>query len=159
MVIDIVNYTQEQLAALSAEKVLEIREAQLKKNKLYAELQKTLKTVKQELIDKGAYSSNIYAKIEARLTVEYEKQVEIVREALIFFLHYVADEPTVSYPDVPYEVDYSLSAQDRVRVVKAYYETTYTNEYERYRAFKQDKFVRAYVGEFYGPLHDYFYAE
>ena len=159
MTIDIINYTGEQLAALSAEKVLEIREAQLKKNKLESDLAERLVKEKQSLIDKGAYPSDVWSRIQAQLQAEYEKQVEILRESLVFFLHYVADEPTVSYPDVPYEVDYSLSVQDRVRVVKAYYETTYTNEYERYRAFKQDKFVRAYVGEFYGPLHDYFYAE
>ena len=159
MVIDIINYTEEQLAVLSAEKVLEIREAQLKKNKLYAELQEKLKAGKQDLIDKGVYPSNVWARIEAKLTSEYERQVEILREALVFFLHYVADNAPAAYPDIPYKVDYSLSVEARMLIVKEYYETTYENALERYRAFKQDNFAKAYVGELYGPLHDYFYTE
>ena len=50
MTIDIINYTDAQLAALSAEKVLEIRESQLKKNRLEMELQERLIKKKQDLI-------------------------------------------------------------------------------------------------------------
>ena len=42
-------------------------------------------------------------------------------------------------------------------IVKEYYETTYTDEYERYAAFKKDEFAKVYIGELYAPLHDYFY--
>ena len=158
MVIDIISYTEEQLAVLSAEKVLEIRETQLKKNKLDEELQEALRKGKQELIDKGVYPSNVWTRIEAKLTAEYERQVEILRDALMFYLHYVSDNAPIVTPDVPYKVDYSLSEDERMQIVKEYYETTYQDDFERYRAFKDDDFVKVYIGELYAPLHDYFYA-
>ena len=159
MTIDIINYTEEQLAALSAEKILEIRESQLKKNKLETELNERLAKEKQNLVERGAYPSDIFEKIEAKLRSEYDLQVEILREALVFFLHYVADDAPSVYPDAPYTVDYSLSEEERLFIVKEYYETTYEDAYERYVAFKKDDFAKVYIGELYAPLHDYFYVE
>lgn len=159
MTIDIINYTDAQLAALSAEKVLEIRESQLKKNRLEMELQERLIKKKQDLINRGMYPSDIWDKIVAKWTAEYEQQVEILREALVFFLHYVADDAPVINPSAPYEVDYSLSEADRMRIVKEYYETTYPNAGERFLAFKKDDFVKVYIGELYAPLYDYFYVD
>ena len=158
MTIDIINYTGEQLAALSAEKVLEIREAQLKKNKLQSDLAERLVKEKQSLIDKGAYPSDVWSRIQAQLQAEYEKQVEILRESLVFFLHYVADDAPVVYPDAPYKVDYSLSVEARMFIVRDYYEEHYDDPYERYQAFKKDDFAKVYIGELYAPLHDYFYV-
>ena len=157
MTIDIINYTEEQLAALSAEKLLEIRETQLKKDKLYAQLQENLAKEKRKLIDRGAYPSDVWSKMQAEQTAEYEKQVEILRDSLIFFLHYVADDAPMVYPDAPYTVDYSLSEEERMLIVKAYYEGAYTDELARFKAFKQDEFAKVYLGELYSPLHDYFY--
>ena len=157
MTIDIINYTEEQLAALSAEKLLEIRETQLKKDKLYAQLQENLAKEKRKLIDRGAYPSDVWSKMQAERTAEYEKQVEILRDSLIFFLHYVADDAPMVYPDAPYTVDYSLSEEERMLIVKAYYEGAYTDELARFKAFKQDEFAKVYLGELYSPLHDYFY--
>ena len=159
MIIDIINYTEAQLAALSAEKVLEIRETQLKKNRLEKELQERLIKEKQNLINRGIYPSNIWDKLVAKWTAEYEEQVEILRESLIFFLHYAADAAPIVTPSAPYEVDYSLSEGDRMLIVKAYYETTYADARERFIAFKKDDFVKVYIGELYAPLYDYFYVE
>jgi hypothetical protein len=63
----------------------------------------------------------------------------------------------VVYPSAPYKVDYSLSEGERLLIVKAYYEDTYADEYERFAAFKKDEFAKVYLGELYAPLHDYFY--
>ena len=159
MTIDIINYTDAQLAALSAEKVLEIRETQLKKNRLEMELHERLLKEKQDLINRGTYPSDLWDKIVAKWTSEYEREVEILRESLVFFLHYVADDAPVVNPSAPYLVDYSLSEADRMHVVKEYYETTYTDARERFIAFKKDDFVKAYIGELYAPLYDYFYVD
>ena len=77
----------------------------------------------------------------------------------MFFLHYVADDAPIAYPNVPYKVDYALSEEERMFIVNEYYETTYLDEYERYAAFKKDDFVKVYIGELYLPLHDYFYRD
>lgn len=160
MTIDIINYTEEQFAALSTKKIEEIRSAQLKKNKLTADLESRLKKEKQALIDKGTYPSDVWEKIEAKLRAAYEGEVQILREGLLFFLHYVAEdeEKGTTVNGVPYKVDYSLSEEERMLIVKEYYETTYTDPIERYAAFKADTFVKVYIGELYLPLHDYFYA-
>lgn len=160
MTIDIINYTEEQFAALSTEKIEEIRNAQLKKNKLTAALEARLKKEKQALIDKGAYPSDVWKKIENKLRAAYASDVQILREGLLFFLHYVAEDGNKGEAgsSVPYTVDYSLSEEDRMLIVKAYYEDTYDDPLERYKAFKADTFVKSYIGELYLPLHDYFYA-
>ena len=160
MTIDIIHYTEEQFAALSAEKIEEIRSAQLKKNKLTAALEENLKRERQNLIDRGAYPSDVWGKIEAKLQEEYDNDVQILREGLLFFLHYVAEDADKggSVNGVPYRVDYSLSEEERMFIVKEYYESTYSDPVERYMAFKEDTFVKVYIGELYLPLHDYFYA-
>ncbi len=161
MTIDIINYTEEQFAALSTEKIEEIRNAQLKKNKLTATLEERLREEKQKLVDRGAYPSDVWEKIEAKMQAEYASEVQILRDGLLFFLHYVAedekDKSTV-VEGVPYTVDYSLSEEERMLIVKEYYETAYSDPAERYAAFKADTFVKVYIGELYLPLHDYFYA-
>ena len=157
MTIDIINYTDEQLAALSAEKVLEIREAQLKKNKLLKDLNDRINEEKCNLINRGIYPSDIYDKIVVSLTEECDRKIDELRESLVFFLHYVADDAPIVYPDAPYTVDYSLTTEERLFIVKAYYEETYQDEYERYAAFKKDELAKVYLGELYTPLHDYFY--
>ena len=162
MTIDIINYTQEQFAALSTEKIEEIRSAQLKKNKLTEKLEASLKEEKQKLIDKGAYPSDVWGKLEAKLRAAYTSDVQILRDGLLFFLHYVAEDgkdKDTNGQDIPYLVDYSLSEEERMFIVKEYYETTYSDPVQRYTAFKADTFVKVYIGELYLPLHDYFYAK
>ncbi len=56
----------------------------------------------------------------------------------------------------PYSVDYALSEEDRMAVVKEYYETTYSDATERFTAFSNDTFAREYLGEMYAPLYHYF---
>ena len=162
MTIDIISYTEEQFAALSTEKIQEIRSAQLKKNKLTAALEARLKAEKQKLIDKGAYPSDVWGKMEENLRAAYANDVQILRDGLLFFLHYVAEEEKGKDPEaestIPYTVDYSLSEEERMIIVKEYYESTYSDPVERYKAFKADAFVKVYIGELYLPLHDYFYA-
>ena len=71
MNIDIIDYTEEQLAALTVEKLQEVRNAQGKKDTLAAKLAKRLVEEKQSLIDKGAYPSDIFGKIEKKLQKLY----------------------------------------------------------------------------------------
>ena len=56
----------------------------------------------------------------------------------------------------PYEVDYALSYEERLSVVKSYYEETYTNAQERFDEFRKDTVAPQYLGELYMPLYDYF---
>nr|MBR6778098.1 hypothetical protein [Clostridia bacterium] len=158
MNIDIIDYTEEQLAALTVEKLQEVRNAQGKKDTLAAKLAKRLVEEKQSLIDKGAYPSDIFGKIEKKLQKEYEDEVQRIRDSLIFFLHYVADNNGGDV-SAPYVVNYALSEAERALIVKDYYNATYSDKIERFQAFKADDFVKVYTGELYRSLYSYFYVD
>ncbi len=160
MVIDIIGYTEEQYAALSTGKLQKILSAQAKKNALLKKLQERLLKEKQRLIDRGIYTSNIYSKLETELTEACDAEITAIRDALTFYLRYVADGKSQDKkPEgVPYEVDYSLSEEERMAVVRAYYERAYSDTTARFNAFVADTFAKSYLGEMYAPLYHYFAA-
>ena len=57
MTIDIISYTDAQMAALSNEQLMEVRQAQEKKERMYEELQEALRAADAESIDKGVFDS------------------------------------------------------------------------------------------------------
>ncbi len=160
MIIDIINYTEEQYAALSAEKLQEIREAQLKKNKLLQSLAERLAAEKARLVDRGIFRSSIWTKRETELTAACNAEIEVVREALLFYLRYAGTESGSGEDKVPsgvpYTVDYSLNEEERLLIVKEYYLNAYSNGQARFDAFEADAFARSYLGELYAPLWHYF---
>ena len=154
MEINIISYTEEQLAALSASQLREVRTAQLKKNQLEDELAERLVKEKQRMLENGTYYSPAYGQLILQLKQTYGKKVETLRKSLLFYLHYSTKPQEEEYS--PYPLDYSLSETERYYVVKAYYETTYPDPVERLNAFKADTNARKYLGELYGTLHDVF---
>ncbi|MBQ8322564.1 MAG: hypothetical protein IJX91_01210 [Clostridia bacterium] len=157
MTIDIISYTAEQFAALTAEQLLEVKTAQLQKNRLLLKLEEEKEKEKQRLLDNGTFLSPIWALYCEKLTAEYEQEITQVREALLFYLQYSSK---VDEGDgFPYLVDYSLSLDERVTIVKEYYETTYNKDWAAIlEAYKLDRVAVAYLGEYYGALYDHFNA-
>lgn len=155
MVIDIISYTDEQYAALSKEQLLEIREAQSKKNKLDAALVEDLEKEKHRLIDNGIFFSEIWGKVQEKLRAEHARAVEDVRESLLFYLRFSASEDGGTVQS-PYLVNYALSMEERFTIVKTYYEENFQTATARYDAFCDDEVAKVYLGELYAPLHDYF---
>ncbi len=157
MVIDIINYTEEQLAALSPTKLQEVREAQVRKNRLLNALAAEIAQEKQRLLDRGVFSSTIWEKRSAELTASCNAEIEIIKESLNFYLHYVStEEGGTATPDVPYDVDYALTEEERMVAVRNYYTSAYTDAAVRFEAFAADEFARVYLGEMYAPLYHYF---
>ena len=138
MEIDIISYTAEQLAELTPEQLKEVRSAQLKKNKMAKDLEERLAKERQKLIHKGTYFSDAWGLLQKQLRKEHDKEVEILRDGLLFFL------------------DYSLSEEERFYVVQGYYQNAYTDGTERFNAFKEDTVAKQYLGELYASLYDYF---
>ena len=60
MVIDIISYTDTQYAALSEEQILEVQQAQLKKNRLLIKLEEDKRKEKYRLIENGVFLSKIW---------------------------------------------------------------------------------------------------
>ncbi len=155
MNIDIISYTDEQFAALSVEQLEQVREAQLKKNKLTAKLDKEKQEEKFRLVENGIFLSSIWDVYCQKLETEYEAEVETIREALLFYLRFSTKEEEES--SAPYTVNYALTMEERFAIVRQYYEYTYSDAKECYNAFIADPVAKTYLGELYSPLHDYFY--
>lgn len=154
MVIDIISYTDAQMAALSNEQLMEVRQAQVKKDKMQAALQEALHTADAESIDKGVFDSALRKLKREKLEKDYEMEVERLRDGLLFFLRFSYRPGT---PSVGYEVDYALSDAERVQIVKEYYNTHYTDPLARLKAFEEDSVAKQYLGEYYAPLYYYFH--
>ena len=155
MVIDVINYTDEQFAALSQEQILEVKKAQAEKNELAKELEKNKREFRCKLVENGTFLSKMWALECDRLDAEYEEQVTAIRDALLFYLRFSSKASgSTGYP-----VDYSLPMDTRFYNVRDYYETTYPDPKKRYDAFIADEVAKLYLGEYYAPLHDYFYVD
>ena len=150
-----ISYTDAQFAALSAEQILEVKSAQLKKNRLDLKLEAEKLKERHRLLDNGTFLSETWGLYCAKLQEEHDAEVEGIRESLLFYLRFTA-KPETSTSDAPYPLDYSLDNPQRYAVVRDYYEATYTDPNERFNAFKDDKVALSYLGELYKTLYDYF---
>lgn len=156
MEIDIISYTDEQYAKLSPEQLLEVKAAQLKKNKLDQQLQKDIDDEKNRLATRGILLSKVWNMYCDKLRARHEEEVTAIREALLFYLRF-SNKPTEEETEQsPYVVDYSLTFEARLVIVRDYYNTAYTDDSQRFEAFKADEIAPQYLGEFYAPLYDYF---
>ncbi len=156
MVIDIISYTDAQFAALTEEQLLQVKSAQLKKNRLEAQLQADLQKEKHRLLNNDTFVSTMWQEIQSVLRSNYEQEVENIRDSLLFYLRFAAKPEDSQASSAPYTVDYSLSDVERFNIVKTYYEASYSNDAERFAAFKEDEIAVRYLGELYAPLYDYF---
>lgn len=155
MTIDIINYTDEQYALLTVEQLKEVRSAQVKKDKLEIKMEEELQEAKDDLIRKGIYNSGLYLLIKNKLKAEYEEQVELIRDGLQFYLKY-SMQPEGTTWDAPYTVNFALSYEARLTVVRNYYDSTYENAAERFEAFQEDVFAPRYLGELYASLYAHY---
>ncbi len=155
MKIDIISFTNEQFATLKEEQILQIKETQLKKNALDRKLQQDMLTEKHRLLDRGMFLSEIWNKYCDRLREVYTQEVDMLRDALLFYLQFAAVPEQDIVQSAPYNVDYALEMADRYMAVRDYYMSAYTDSTERVNVFKQDKVARQYLGEFFATLYDY----
>ena len=155
MVIDIITYTDEQYAVMSSEQIMEIKNAQFKKNKLLLELEDKLQKEKARLSENGILRSELWGIIQSKLYEKYDAEIENIREGLLFYLRFSALPENGGSAEVPYVVNYALPEVERFSIVKTYYETKYSNGAERFAAFEKDKIAPQYLGELYAALYDY----
>lgn len=155
MEIDIITFTDEQYATLTETQLQEVYKAQEKKDKLTWKLEEEKREEKHRLLKNGTFVSGIWEAYCTRLQEQYDKEVTFVREALLFYLRFSMK----ANGDAPYEVNYALTETERTRIVKEYYENTYTDANQRFEAFKKDTVAVKYLGEMYAPLWDYFYLQ
>ncbi len=155
--IDIITFTDKQFSLLTKGQLQTIKTAQQKKNRLYKDLQNTLRKEKHRLVKNGVFRSEIYNLLSERLTEEYEQEIALMQKCLLFYLQYSMKPNEGDANTVQYEVNYAYPMEERLEIVKSYYEDTYDNADERYAAFLLDIVAPQYVGEYYAALADYLY--
>ena len=162
MTFDIIDISAEEAEKLETVQLKLLRTAQQKKNELEHKLQAELAEQKRLTYANGMENSTIYSRISRELTAEYEYQVEILREQLIFNMS--LREPTT--PDETggsgsdnsaYLVDYELSYLERYIEVRDYYMTIEDPD-ERLELLRIDKVAQDYLGTYYNLLFDYLYT-
>ncbi len=159
MEIDIIDYTDEQLAILSAGQLQQVITAQKKKKALGAAMKKALSEKRAELIDQGIFHSDLWGDLKLGIMEDYENQINELREGLLLYLHYSVKLDESLAILCPYKLDYSLSLTERYKQVKAYYDEEYTDNWARYSAFQNDKYAVTYLGEMYYTLYEVFRYE
>lgn len=159
MVIDIISYTEAQYAALTAGQLQQVISAQKKKNALEREFSKKLAAKKAELIGNGMMHSELWDSVISDMYEEHQTELDTLREGLLLYLHYAVKPSDSEAMTSGYDLDYSLSPEERYELVKNYFETEYEDTQARFSAFKNDQNAEKYLGELYATLYDYFYAQ
>lgn len=159
MTFDIIDVTEDEVKQFETVRLKLLRTAQQKKDELYHKLQSSLEEQKRLIYSNGMWSSTLYAQISAELTAEYNYQVEIIREQLLFNLS--LGEPTnggetggSGMDSTGYLVDYELSYTERYIQVRDYY-LTIENPNERIALLREDEVARKYLGTYYNTLFNY----
>jgi len=157
MEIDIISFTDEQYARLSDEQLIQVKDVQIKKNKLLRALEEAKATERYRMLKDGIFLGASYAKVCEQLQAVYEEEINNLRDGLLFYLRFsVRDD---NGEEAPYLVDYSLDYVERIRIVREYYETTYPDAVDRLLALKEDQVAMSYLGEYYSSLYELYRDE
>ena len=161
MTFDIIDITEEEVKDLETVRLKLLRTAQQKKNELTHKLENELAEQKRLLYSNGMQNSTLYSQISAELNAEYEYQVGILREQLLFNMS--LGEPTTGDEtggnvggdgSSGYIVDYELSYIERYILVRDYY-LSIEDPHERIALLREDEVARKYLGTYYNTLFNY----
>lgn len=157
MTFDIIELKPGELESFSTIQVQLLRTAQKKKNELYRKMKSDLAMFKLMIYGNGLMASTLYKNKQTELQEEYEYQVAILKEQLLYSLS--INEP---YPDekdlesVGYIVDYSLSYTDRYAIVREYYLAIEDGSL-RMQLYTNDEVAKRYLGSYYSVLYNVLY--
>ena len=154
MEIDIIDYTEERLEAMSKKRFSRVLKAQLKKNRLLRDFEEKLEKERNRLISNGSFVSELFNLTEDKLYQACIEEIEVVKAELEVYLLETAGEDGSG--GNPYLVDFTLSPVERMNIVKGYYLNAFVDAQERLDAFKADNVAKEYLGEYYASLYDYF---
>ena len=158
MTFDIVTFTQEELNNLSNVQMQLLRTAQKKKNELQHKMESDLAMFKRLLLTENMQNSTLYSHKQSELQTEFNYQVEILREQLLYSLALNAPQPDQDEDQtlVGYIVDYSLSYTDRYAIVREYYLALPAAT--RMNLYTNDDVAKRYLGSYYTTLYNVLYV-
>lgn len=159
MTYDIIEITEEEAENLETVRLKLLRTAQQKKNELYHRLENELAEQRRLSYSNGMENSTLYEQAAAELRAEYDYQVAILKEQLLFNMS--LGEPTNDgetgggdNDNSAYLVDYELSYLERYVHVRDYY-LTIEDPNERLALLAADKVAYKYLGSYYNTLFNY----
>ena len=159
MTFDIIDITEAEVKSLETVRLKLLRTAQQKKDELFHKLENAIAEQMRLIYSNGMENSSLLAQITAELTAEYEYQVEIIREQLLYNMS--LGEPTLGgetggsgSENSAYIVDYELSYLERYVIVRDYY-LSIEDPNERIAILRQDNVARQYLGTYYNTLFNY----
>ena len=161
MQFDIIDMTEEELTALSTVQMRLLRSAQREKDELTVKLAEDKQTFYNILISNGTSDSSLYEDKCAELDEAYQREVEIIKDDLVYNMSLNVptaddDNPSGSGEEVGYIVDYSLSYLDRYQIVRNYY-MSIADPAERIAAYTADDTAQDYLGQYYTTLYNVLY--
>jgi hypothetical protein len=150
------------VSALTVVQLKLLRTAQQKKNALYHTLQNDLVTYKLLMLSDGTQNSSLYDDKKKELEDEFDYQVEILREQLIFNMSLqeptndgeTGDSGNENGEDTGYVVDYDLSYLERYIAVRDYY-LAIEDPNERLALYASDEVALKYLSSYYTTLYNY----
>lgn len=159
MIFDIIPVTSEDLDKYSSMQMQLLRNAQKKKNELQHNMEKEVQVYADLLRTHNMHNSALLEQKKAALNEEFEYEVDILREQLLYSiaLNEPYPEPGEGEGDVGYIVDYSLSYTDRYAIVRAYY-LSIEDPVERMNRYTNDETARRYLGNYYSTLYNVLYT-
>lgn len=159
MEFDIIDLTQEEIAAMSTVQMQLLRTAQKSKNKLRRKLEQDWALYYKLILTNGMVNSSLMSSKIAELEEDYNYEVDILAEQLEYALS--VNEP---YPDsgeydetTGYIVDYSLSYTDRYIIVRDYY-LAIEDPAERMALYSDDEVAKRYLANYYTTLYNVLYT-
>lgn len=159
MIFDIIDISQQEADELEIVQLKLLRTAQQKKNELEVKLKTELEEYRIITYNNGVQNSSLYTEYEKEARAEYERQVEVIREQLLFNMS--LKEPTTDdetgdsgNDGTGYLVDYSLTYLERYIQVRDYY-MTIPDPVERLALYRVDEVAMKYLASYYNTLYDY----
>ena len=158
MEFDVIEVTEEELKNFTAVQMQLLRSAQKNKNTLRENMDRDLRLFKSLLLTDDVFNSSLYAQKRAELEREFDFKTESIAEQLRYNLSLSEPyDPDDNDDEAGYIVDYTLSYNERYRIVRDYY-LSITDPAERMALYSADDTARKYLGSYYASLYNVLYS-
>lgn len=159
MTFDIINLKEGELESFSTIQMQLLRTAQKKKDEFEHKMENELALFNNMILGNGMKNSTLYEQKKTALETEFNYQVGILKEQLLYSLS--INDP---YPDededremVGYIVDYTLTYSERYAIVREYY-LAIDNAALRMQLYTDDDVAKRYLGSYYSILYNVLYS-
>lgn len=153
MEFNIIEVTEAGLRTLNVKQMKLLRAAQRKKDELKRKMDREYEEYKKFLMRAGLHDTSLIDSKYAALMAEFEYQCGIIADDLLYDINANGSSGFGSDYTAGYLVDYTLSYNDRYKIVRDYY-LAITDREERMRLYSADEVAKRYLGTYYETLYN-----